>query len=112
MKIEIITTSDFEKNFKKLAKKYPSLDNDYEILIKDLQKNPRKGSDLGNNMRKVRMAITSKNKGKRGGARVLTCNVLIDVQNTDIYLLDIYDKSDKDTASKKEILQLKMKHGL
>ena len=58
------------------------------------------------------MAIASKNKGKRAGARLLTCNILVDVDNTDIYLLDIYDKSEKETASKQEILELKLKYGL
>ena len=112
MNYQIVTTDDFEKNFKILSKKYRSLDDDYEILINDLLKNPTMGDDLGDNTRKVRMAIASKNKGKRGGTRVITCNVLIDVINTDIYLLDIYDKGKKDTASKKEIEQLKIKHGL
>ena len=72
MKYEIVTTDDFEKHFKKLAKKYRSLDGGYEILINDLLKNPTKGDDLGGNFRKVRMAIASKNKGKSAGARVIT----------------------------------------
>ena len=107
MNYEIITTDDFERNFKRLSKKYRSLENDYEILIKELLKNPEMGDDLGNNTRKVRMAIASKNKGKSGGARVITCNVLIDVVNTDIYLLTIYDKGERDNISKNEIKYLK-----
>ena len=58
------------------------------------------------------MAIASKNKGKRGGARVITCNVLIDVINTDIYLLTIYDKGEQDSISKREIDQLKKTSGI
>ena len=112
MNYEIVTTEDFDKEVKKLAKKYRSFVDDLESLKKELLENPTKGDDLGDNLRKVRMAIASKNKGKRAGARLLTCNILVDVENTDIYLLDIYDKSDKETASKKEIQELKVKYGL
>ena len=73
---------------------------------------PARGDDLGNNTRKIRMAIASKNKGKRGGARVITCNVLIDVVNTRIYLLAIYDKGEQDTISEHAIEYLKAKNGL
>ena len=75
MKYDIKTTEYFESNFKSLSKKYRSLFDDIEEFKKELLKNPKLGADLGNNTRKVRMAITSKNKGKRGGARVITCNV-------------------------------------
>ena len=112
MNYEIVTTDDFERHFKQLLKKYRSLDDDYEILIEELLKNPTMGDDLGNNIRKVRMAIAAKNRGKSGGARVITCNVLIDVVNTEIYLLDIYDKGQQDTISKQEIQQLKLKNRL
>ena len=70
------------------------------------------GDKLGGNARKVRMAIAAKNKGKRGGARVITCNILINIENTDIYLLTIYDKAGQDSISSKEIETLKRKNGL
>jgi len=112
MNYRIVTTENFERKFKKLSKKYYSLDNDYENLINELLKNPIMGYDLGNNTRKVRMAITSKNKGKRGGARVITCNMLIDTVNTKIYLLTIYEKGEQDNISKNEIEYLKIMNGL
>ena len=112
MKYEILPTENFERNFKRLSKKYRSLDNDYEILIKELEKNPLMGDDLGDKTRKVRMAIASKNKGKSGGARVITCTVLVDVENSEIYLLTIYDKGEQDAISKEEILYLKKISGL
>jgi len=71
MNYAIETTKDFENQFKQLFKKYRSLRSDMEILKKELLKNPELGDDLGSNTRKVRMAIASKNKGKRGGARVI-----------------------------------------
>ena len=112
MNYTIVTTEDFEGNFKRLSKKYHSLVNDYEILIGELLKNPTMGDVLGDNTRKVRMAIASKNRGKRGGAREITCNVLVDVVNTDIYLLAIYDKGEQESMSKKEIKDLKQINGL
>jgi len=107
MNYAIATTEHFESDFKRLSKKYHSLNDDYEVLIEELLKNPTMGDDLGDNVRKVRMAIASKSKGKRGGARVITCNVLVDVINTKIYLLAIYDKGEQESISKKEIKHLK-----
>jgi len=79
---------------------------------KELLENPTMGNDLGNNIRKVRMTIASKSKGKRGGARVITCNVLIDTTSTEIYLLSIYDKGEQNSISKNEIEYLKKINGL
>jgi len=112
MNYAIITTNDFESNFKRLSKKYPSLDKDYEILLDKLLKNPQMGSSLGGNARKVRMSIASKGKGKRGGARVITCKVLINVEFAKIYLLAIYDKGEQDSISAKDIEILKRRNGL
>jgi mRNA-degrading endonuclease RelE of RelBE toxin-antitoxin system len=68
---EIISTPEFDKEYKRLKKKYQSLPDDLANLEKELIKNPHLGIDLGNNFRKIRMAITAKNKGKSGGARVI-----------------------------------------
>jgi len=67
---------------------------------------------IDENTRKVRMAITSKNKGKSGGARIITCNILVDIVNTDIYLLTIYDKSEQTTISTDKIKHLKKMNDL
>ena len=107
MNYRIVTTDDFDRNVKILLKKYRSLKTDLITFQKELLENPIMGDDLGDNTRKVRMAIASKNKGKRGGARVITCTVLIDIENTKIYLLTIYDKGEQGSISKNEIKQLK-----
>jgi mRNA-degrading endonuclease RelE of RelBE toxin-antitoxin system len=112
MNYEIVTTEDFDREVKKLSKKYHSFIDDLEVFKKDLLKNPKMGYELSENIRKVRMAIASKTKGKRGGARVITCTVLVNVINTDIYLLTIYDKGEQDSISKKEIEHLKRTYGL
>ena len=112
MNYEIVTTDDFDRRVKSLVKKYRSLADDLIIFKKELLENPSMGDDLGDNTRKVRMAIASKNKGKRGGARVITCQILVDVANADIYLLTIYDKGEQASISKKEIKHLKETNGL
>jgi len=112
MNYKIVTTEDFDKEVKSLVKKYHSFLEDLKKFRKELLDNPEMGDKLGGNARKVRMSIASKNKGKRGGARVITCNILIDIENTKIYLLTIYDKSERDSISDKEIELLKHRNGL
>lgn len=72
MKYEIELGSKFKHSFKRLRKKYHSLDKDLESLVTELVQNPTVGADLGNGVRKVRMAISDKGKGKSHGARVIT----------------------------------------
>ena len=112
MNYKIVTTEDFDRNVKPLVKKYQSFIEDLNKFKKELLSNPEMGSSLGGNSRKVRMAIASKGKGKRGGARVITCNVLIDVEHSKIYLLTIYDKGEQQNISGKEIEILKRRNGL
>jgi hypothetical protein len=112
MNYEIVTTDFFDRKVKKLSKKYHSFFDDLEFLKKELLKNPLLGQDLGGNTRKVRMAIASKNKGKSGGARVITCNVMVNVENSEIYLLTIYDKEEQGAISKNDVKKLKKISGL
>ena len=112
MNYEIVATKTFRKKVKELSKKYHSLKNDLEEFEKELLKNPEMGDNLGGNVRKVRMAITSKNKGKSGGARVITFHFFVDFAHTDIYLLTIYDKGEQRTISSHEIENLKKESDL
>jgi mRNA-degrading endonuclease RelE of RelBE toxin-antitoxin system len=100
MSFEIITTPDFEKELKRLSKKYVSMKMDYLNFLLDLQENPIQGEPLGKDCYKVRLAIESKNRGKSGGARVITCVKIIDDA---VYLLAVYDKSELSTLKDKEI---------
>ena len=79
MKIEILATDIFEKEYKRLSKKYPSLKSDLDKLEKKILINPELGTNLGNNFRKIRVAIKSKNKGKRAGARIISYNIIINL---------------------------------
>ena len=98
MNVTIIPSTEFNRQFKRLAKKYKSLLNDYLTLSKSLKDNPLQGDDLGGGVRKIRMAISSKGKGKSGGARVLTLNVLVS-GDAEVTLLTIYDKNEIDNVS-------------
>jgi mRNA-degrading endonuclease RelE of RelBE toxin-antitoxin system len=66
VKFSIYYTPEFEKQLKRLSKKYKSLADDLAVLIKQLEGNPTSGTPLGNNCYKVRLAISSKGKGKSG----------------------------------------------
>ena len=67
MPFKIEATPEFLSEAKRLAKKYPSIKNDIATLANQLVVNPNLGTALGNNAYKIRMAITSKGKGKSGG---------------------------------------------
>lgn len=71
---------------------------DFGKFVKDLALDPCQGTDLGGGLRKIRMAISSKGKGKSAGARVIIYNVLAKEQDGNVYLLEIYDKSDASTV--------------
>ena len=103
MSYNIEVTAFFEKQLKRLIKKFPSLKAEYIQLVTLLKENPQQGTSLGNNCYKIRVAIASKGKGKSGGARVITH---IQVVKTRIFLLSIYDKSEQSDISDKDLLEL------
>lgn len=94
MSLGIVRSDYFTSEFKRLAKRYRSLAKDYEAFLESLKSNPLQGVEIAPNVRKIRMAIGSKGKGKSGGARVITLNALVTEQDGTVYLLLIYDKSD------------------
>lgn len=100
MSFKIVASDHFDKQLKKLSKKYPSIKHDLILLRDELIQNPFQGSPLGKNCYKVRMSIASKNQGKSGGARVITC---VKIVNDVLYLLSVYDKSEKETLDEKEL---------
>jgi len=94
MNYKIEVSSLFAREAKRLAKHYPSFKEDYRDFLISLKENPWQGVDLGGGIRKIRIKISSKGKGKSGGARAITMNMLIDAENMTIRLLLIYDKKD------------------
>ena len=103
MNYEIISLPHFRREIKKLAKKYPSIKDDFTKLLISLQEKPNQGTSIGNNCYKIRMAITSKGKGKSSGSRVIT---FVKIANKSVYLLSIYDKSNQENISNKELREL------
>ena len=112
MKTNLKIQQTFEKEAKRLGKRYPSLRSDVRGLAEEILANPRLGVDLGGGVRKIRMAITSKGRGKSGGARIITFTVVVAVEETEVNLLYIYDKSERESVSEREIEELLRKNGL
>ena len=96
--ITVLVSDDFAKEAKRLAKKYPSFKQDYKDFLDSIKENPLQGDEITKNIRKIRMAIKSKGKGKSGGARVITFNVLTNVKNGQVVFLLLYDKEDASTV--------------
>ena len=103
MNYSVELTPNFKREAKKLSKKYPSLKSELEELFTELEENPVSGTPLGNNIYKIRLAVASKNKGKSGGARVLS---LVKVTQTTVLLFSIYSKGETDTLTDNEIQRL------
>ncbi|TSJ42935.1 hypothetical protein FO440_01730 [Mucilaginibacter corticis] len=101
MSFNINYTPFFEKEFKKLYKKHRSLKDDLNKLINQLAENPQAGESIGNDCYKIRMSISSKGKGKSGGARIITHVKFV---NEKVFLVSIYDKSDISTIAEEQIL--------
>jgi len=103
MIFNVKTIKVFERQAKRLMKKFPSLKNELAILINELKQNPTKGTEIGQHCFKIRISIASKGKGKSGGARIITHFVHFDET---VFLLSIYNKSEIENLSDKEILEL------
>ncbi|MBQ8153261.1 MAG: addiction module toxin RelE [Prevotella sp.] len=98
MSYEIQSHPEFEHSFKHLYKRYRSLPDDIRDFRDSLQKNPFQGAELCPGIRKIRMPIASKGRGKSGSARVITANAIIAEHEGRIALLTIYDKSEASTV--------------
>ncbi len=114
MKVTVRITRSFSTAAKPLLKKYHSLSKDLLNLEKELTATPRLGTSLGKDIYKIRLIISSKGKGKSGGARVISFieTTLIGVAETisdeeiTVNLITIYDKADVDNISDKELKEL------
>ncbi len=107
--LSVTSIKKFDKEIRQLKKKYPSIANDVNILVKALISNPLQGQPIGRDCYKIRLSISSKSKGKRGGARVITC---IKIIGRKIILISIYDKSQKDDLAKGELEEALKEVGL
>lgn len=103
MSYSVKTILVFEKQAKRLVKKYPSLKSELLSLIQTLKVSPESGTPLGKDCFKIRISIASKGKGKSGGARIITHFI---VSESTVYLLSIFDKSEKESLTDKELKEL------
>ena len=94
MRVKI--SDDFMIAYKRLKKRHKSLQDDFERLLASLLTNPHQGVELIDGARKIRLAITSKGRGKSGGARVI---IRVRIVDDELQLLYIYDKSDYENIS-------------
>ena len=98
MSFDVITTPHFEREAKILKKRYRSFKEDLGNFIASLSENPLQGTELGSGIRKIRLVITSKGRGKSGGARVITYTICMSEREGRVYLVDVYDKADYSTV--------------
>ncbi len=103
MDFEIITTPNFEREAKALQKRYPSFKSDLIALTEVLLNNPMQGVEVYKNCFKVRFSIKSKGLGKSGGGRLIT---YVKIMNKRIYLLSVFDKSERESVSDTFLRQL------
>ncbi|MFN0204475.1 MAG: hypothetical protein ACKVTZ_23350 [Bacteroidia bacterium] len=114
MKCRIVAIDDFNKDAKRLGKKYVSLKGELKELENQLLENPRMGVLIRENTYKIRLAVKSKGKGKSGGMRIITYIVEVEIeveenekeQDFTIILVAIYDKSEMENLPDKQLREL------
>ena len=106
MGFEIQTTSYFDAEAKRLAKRHHSFVDDLQELRDNLLKNPYQGTELSPGIRKVRLTISSKGRGKSGGARVITFTYLVNEKDGVVILLLLYDKADASSIKMNVVRQI------
>jgi len=94
MSFEIQTTSYFDTEAKRLAKRHRSFTRDLQDFRDSIMKNPYQGTEMSPGIRKIRLTIDSKGRGKSGGARVITFTYLVNEKDGVVILLLLYDKAD------------------
>ncbi|MBN1184848.1 MAG: type II toxin-antitoxin system RelE/ParE family toxin [Bacteroidales bacterium] len=103
MSYRVKTIPHFDRQIKRLTRKFPSFRIELSELFDSLETDPIQGTSLGNNCYKIRIAVKSKGKGKSSGARAITHIVAV---REYVYLLTVYDKSEKEDISDNELREL------
>ena len=105
--MRIVLTTDFKTAYKRLKKKYASFDADFRTLMHSLVEKPEQGVELFDGIRKVRLNIKSKGKGKSGGARII-----VRVQHIEdvLVFLFVYDKSDMENVRDEYLRDIIKRH--
>ena len=109
MSYKVVVATEFAKEAKRIAKKHIGIKSDIAKLVADLAIDPTMGTELGHNFYKIWMSISGSNKGKSGGARIITY-VILDQET--VLLTEIYLKSEHDTADVSILIQRLKDQGL
>lgn len=112
MNCEFRPSPYFAAEAKRLSKRYKSFKTDLQNFLDEVAKNPLQGTDLGGGLRKIRMKISDKGKGKSAGARVITLNIVINAEQNLIALVMIYDKSNTANVKTQILKQIVKEMGL
>ena len=100
--IKVFTIPEFERSLKKLSKKYPSLKNEYAEFVDKTENKGAQGRALGNGFYKARLSVKSKGKGKSGGLRIISHEIIIQqIDEKHIRLAAIYDKGEISNIDRK-----------
>ncbi|MCY4466075.1 MAG: type II toxin-antitoxin system RelE/ParE family toxin [Chloroflexi bacterium] len=94
MTTHVDIAASFNKELRRLARKYPSVADAVDELIAQLESDNRPGikmTGLGHAIYKVRLPNRSARRGKRGGFRV----IYEDQSGTLVLLLIIYSKTEQ-----------------
>jgi len=95
------TVSRFDKEVKKLSKKYNLIKEDLNNFVVDFDNIHKEATSIKNNLYKVRLSNSNKNKGKRAGYRIY---YYLKINDT-VYLLTIYDKSQIESINENTLNQ-------
>lgn len=109
MNYNIVVLPEFATQLKKLAKKYKKVKADLQNLAEVLKENPESGTVLHHSCYKIRVANSSVPTGKSGGFRVIY--YFLD-SHYNIYLMAIYSKTQKESISENELVELLKLNGL
>ncbi|HHH19537.1 MAG TPA: hypothetical protein ENK86_03350 [Campylobacterales bacterium] len=109
MSLRIVRLETFDKDVKRLYKKYKQLPNDLKHLLHELNENPKAGIDLGSHCYKIRLANSSIPTGKSGGFRVVY--YYYDGEEN-LFLMTMFSKRDMENMSDEKITELLKKYGL
>ncbi len=90
----------FERELKRLARRYKKIAHDLAVFKEEILANPTLGTALGNNCYKIRIPNSSIPTGKSGGFRVIA---FVKIEKDSIILLTIYSKTEKENISEDEL---------
>ena len=105
MKTLVETTETFEREAERLARKFPSLEVEVDLLTAQLEHGARPGDRLagiGYTTFKVRLPNRSARRGKRGGFRV----IFYEKQATLVLLLIVYSKTERSNIPNETVRRL------